>query len=160
MPTKTCAICERQRMILSSQYNLLDSGGEFVCRKSCILRWLDLREVPARTPLWMDLAIRLEQPAYPNFKSDYEQHFSEWMTRNGISWVYEGYQFRLDEHKSYTPDFFLPIHFAFIETKGRWGAGQKNKLRIFRQRFSNAALLVIPWVMSEQFYSQENDWLR
>ena len=160
MPTKTCAVCQRQQTIVTSDIKYLDPSGDFVCRKSCILRWLKSREVPARTPLWFERTVELERPAHPNFKSDYEHHFADWLTRKQIKWVHEGIAFPLGDNKTYTPDFFLPEYFAFLETKGQWSVGQKNKLRLFRQLYPAADLLVVPWVVQGQFYSEAEDWLR
>ena len=65
------------------------------------------------------------------FRSDYEQVFSDWVIRSGMSCLYEPIIF----DSNYVPDFLIgyaeTMVGLFIEVKGTWEAGALPKIQRF-----------------------------
>jgi len=85
------------------------------------------------------------------FRSLYEYFVAMWLKDRGIRCMYEPFTFTWGT-KEYTPDFFLPTHGCLLEVKGKWGASQKTKLMRFREQFPRIPVLVVTWLIHEDFY--------
>ncbi len=165
MPNRACEICEKLRFVKTADVKLLDKSGPFICSKECLgrqLAWIKVQPSTMKTywAITVGAAWKVKDPPdHPNFKSDYERHFAEWMTAEGIEWRHERFYFELNG-KTYTPDFWLPLHATFLETKGQWGPGQHKKIKLFREHFPWIRLWVVPWLLKDDFYQERKMWLR
>lgn len=165
MPSRVCQVCEKLRFVKMADVKLLDKSGPFICSKRCLslqLAWIK-RQPSTQKTYWaitVGAAWKVKDPPdHPNFRSDYERHFAEWMTELGIEWRHEMFYFDLNG-KTYTPDFWLPMHAVFLETKGQWGPGQHKKLKLFRETYPWITLLVVHWLLEDEFYKDQEKWLR
>ena len=161
MPNKICCVCERKVLIQQARWKELDDGP-FVCSKNCVFDWIwsrggmwshkgMVKVIPERASAsWSEKANRF-------FRSDYEKYFAEESTRKGFLYEFEEYRFLLAGRVIYTPDFYFPHTSCFVEVKGPWGISAKGKVQKFREEFSHIPLLVVPWLLHEEFYPKENN---
>ena len=62
------------------------------------------------------------------FRSWFECHVAEELTLNKcLTLYYEPHQLRIDDNHIYVPDFWLPNFGVWLEVKGEWRNGAKNK---------------------------------
>jgi hypothetical protein len=87
------------------------------------------------------------------FRSLYELYFAEAVHEYGLQFLYEPFWFLVGRAKM-IPDFYFPDYNCFVEVKGKWGAGQKSKMKRFREHYAHVALLVLPWTAREEFYPE------
>ena len=156
MPNKICEVCERKVLIPQKRWKELDSGP-FVCSKDCVFEWIKssrgarlpqeaTRVIPERASAsWSEKAKRF-------FRSDYEKYFAEGAIDKRLFYEFEEYMFLLAGRVIYIPDFYFPGYGCFVEIKGLWGVSAKGKVERFRKEFSNIPLLVVPWLLHEEFY--------
>jgi len=162
MPHHSCSVCKRLHVIPTDQWKLLDAG-DFVCSKSCLLRWLDrhldknFRVNPGKLAIERAVTLWDDRKDQPLFRSMYERVFADFLTSQAILWDYERFGFFVGNTKTYMPDFFLSQHGVFCETKGKWGLGQKKKLAMFRSQYPEAPLLVVPWVVHGDFFPDKGE---
>jgi hypothetical protein len=152
MPARKCSVCDRFQPISTKDWKYASCLPDHFCSCVCLLEWIR-EQKPNPDAEWGDWAV--PNPTYrtsPNFRSDYEAHFSEWLNQNGIGWVYEPFTFAVGAG-TYTPDFFLPRQGVFLETKGAWGIGQKKKLVDVTEQYSDLPLAVVPWLLAEEIYN-------
>jgi hypothetical protein len=154
VPDILCAVCREPQFIGANTLKFIDDVGDYVCGKACILEWVQRNRVEASRRSWEDEAVELPEERPIQFRSKYEARIAAWLSSEDITWEFECWGFRVGK-AAYLPDFYLPDHGVFLEAKGKWGAGQKKKMRQFRKRYQTVPLLVIPWTLSEKFYQQE-----
>ena len=82
-----------------------------------------------------------------SFKSTYEYRFAKCMNENNIEWQYEPKRFKIfyaknKKYKHYYPDFYLPKYDLWIETKGHWYKGTKNKFKKFLKQYPEIKIKV------------------
>lgn len=87
------------------------------------------------------------------FRSRWEMEVADWLTKCGISIMYEPFCFEVGEGY-YCPDF-LTTNGVFIEVKGKWGFGSKQKVKRFKDKYSSIPLIVIPYYLRKQIKSYE-----
>jgi predicted nuclease of restriction endonuclease-like RecB superfamily len=75
-------------------------------------------------------------------KSGWEEAFAKWCDRNNIGWVYEPKTFDLGD-TTYTPDFYLPGTYKYIEIKGFWRTDAKKKFKLFKKQYPNILIIVL-----------------
>jgi hypothetical protein len=139
--------------VSTKDWKLISYSGDFVCSVDCVLEWIKTQENVQGAP-WKG-HVKIITDAKACFRSDYELHFAWWLNANDITWFFECVTFQF-KGKSYTPDFYLPAYGVFIETKGRWGLGQKSKMVAFREAYPTVPLLVVPWTLAKEF-NRRND---
>lgn len=64
------------------------------------------------------------------YRSRSEATFARWCEANQIRYAYEPYTIRFTTRRSYTPDFWLPEYYQFVEVKGVWSGSAKKKMRL------------------------------
>lgn len=148
MPIKLCGVCGTKTTVPQNEWKYLDKNGDFVCSTACVIRW---------TVQWPSFGQKLSKmpevtvnrgPAHDCFRGHYEEWVSNLLLDHSIPYWYEKYTFTWDG-KHYTPDF-IPLAFGCIlEVKGKWGASQRSKYLLFREKFK-LPMLVIPWTMVEE----------
>ena len=79
------------------------------------------------------------------------------LKKNQIRWEYEAYHFPVGDRKWYTPDFYLPEHGVFCETKGGWGVGSKQKLDMFLRQYDPVPVVVVHWLLANEVYETDSD---
>lgn len=153
MSYKMCNVCERLCLIPERHWSLVSYTGDFVCSKECVLKWLgeELPEDQRQTAVKRAVCLWENRGDQPVFRSDYERRFADFLSRHAVLWDYERYGFFVGGKKTYMPDFFLPQYGVFLETKGKWGPGQKKKMAMFRNQYPEAPLLVIHWLINKEF---------
>ena len=161
MPNKICNVCERKVLIQQARWKELDDGP-FVCSKDCVFNWIKnsrgarfsqgaTRVTPERASAsWSEKANRF-------FRSDYEKYFAEEAIDRRLFYDFEKYMFLLAGRVIYIPDFYFPDYGCFVEIKGLWGVSAKGKVKRFRKEFPRTPLLVVPWLLHEEFYPKENN---
>ena len=143
MPERRCGECGGVVVVLQDQWKLVSYPGVFVCSTGCILTWI--RKHYSSTYELLE-AIDLSA-GEREYKSDFERVFAAWLYANHLDFRYECWGFEVGKTKTYTPDFFIPSHGCFVETKGRWGLGQKTKLWEWQEQYPAIPLLVAHWLI-------------
>lgn len=77
-----------------------------------------------------------------SMRSNWEVNYAEWLTANKISWNYEPKTFKMEDGKTYTPDFYLSQSDEYIEVKGWFRPGQKERLEKFKKEYPNIKLVI------------------
>lgn len=65
-------------------------------------------------------------------RSSWEVSYAKYLDKNNIKWLYEPKLFNLGRCK-YKPDFYLTESNHYVEIKGRWYRGAKDKVNLFRK---------------------------
>ena len=68
-------------------------------------------------------------------RSSWEVLLAIWLDFSNIKWEYESKTFDLGE-TTYTPDFYLPEFDVWIEVKGYWRDGNKEKVKLFQEQYN------------------------
>jgi hypothetical protein len=80
-------------------------------------------------------------------RSSWEANYARLLKFLGTEYEYEKHRFVLNksdgEVTTYLPDFYLPELTRFIEIKGYWRIGNKEKIELFRKCFPEIELFVI-----------------
>lgn len=160
-----CNVCSNFCWVSSKERKLLDFSGDFVCSKSCLLTWI--KKHGDSTRLNPKYVVGCEQPCMGTadncystlvqmaFRSRYELVVAELFYLSHIYFEYEKYGFLLKSNNTfYIPDFFLTKEKIFIEVKGLWRAGARNKVERFREDYSEYPFLVISWPLRKIFNSK------
>lgn len=168
MPGIPCIVCGSRTEVPMSDIKLLDRRGVFVCGKDCIVTWLKektaAKESTRKRRALLEKLVRkgrceVAKEQHPvktyDFRSDYEYFFWDAMCMQGFhgEMEYEKYQFIWNRTRSYLPDFYFKSAAVFVEVKGKWGMGARGKLQEFRRKFPGLEVLVVPWVIREDFYT-------
>jgi len=147
MPVVRCNICERRQRIPTKKWKLILSDEPYVCSRGCVRKWIGER----RGEIWVDELHKFGiKNSSGGFRSDFERRFAQFLTDFSFWWEYERWAFPI-KGSFYIPDFHLLDTQAFIETKGLWRMGQKKKFRAFRKQYPDIPILVIPWLIYNQF---------
>lgn len=154
MPTIDCCHCKRLQTIPTDKWKLLLSGEDYACSARCVLGWIE-RTV---RPMWqpenevglVGMGIKSVFHDKTFYKSNFEYRFAKFLIKRHVKFYYERYAFPV-ERAYYTPDFYLYDYHKFIETKGKWGLGQKSKFHRFRIQHPDVKILVVPWILQEEF---------
>jgi hypothetical protein len=75
-------------------------------------------------------------------RSSWEIAYAKYLDENNIDWKYEYKTFNLGE-STYTPDFYLTKTKEYIEIKGYWREGTKEKFELFKQLYPNIKITII-----------------
>ena len=87
------------------------------------------------------------------YRSMYEVYCARFLLYNDIPFYYERYTIPVDK-KCYTPDFFLPELNLFIEVKGPWAQGSKQK---FLKAQEKVDLVLLPSYLQREFAKKYKD---
>lgn len=90
-----------------------------------------------------------------DYRSSYEVRFAQLLDSAKTPFEYEPHTFDLGE-TTYTPDFFLPDYGLWCEVKGWMTSTAERKIDLFRDKFPNERLVVIP----KYFFVQKLDLLQ
>lgn len=121
-------------------------GMDTLCSLRCMWKWGKTKRVVP------DIRVHHSQE-FAEFRSRFEIMFAEWLTVNGFPVIYEQYLFRLGDHGSYTPDFFIPDA-GFVEVKGVWHPGQRKKMDRFMAEYPEIPIVLLPWPVNIQLCPQ------
>lgn len=150
MSVVTCSVCNRLQRISTKERKYILLPELYVCSWQCTLDWIyKPRSFPCH-PVNMWNAFETEPMAYPLFRSDYERRCSEDLSARGIPWLYESYSFRVGESGAYTPDFWLPLHGCFLETKGIWWTSQRKKFKKFLEQYPTVPIMLVNWMLKDE----------
>lgn len=75
-------------------------------------------------------------------RSSWEVAYAKYLDKQGIKWLYESKTFDLGD-TTYTPDFYLPESDTYIEIKGRWFKGAKEKFNLFRKKYYSMNIVLL-----------------
>jgi hypothetical protein len=78
-----------------------------------------------------------------SYDSLWELNFVKILEYLEVKWEREPKKFKLSNGKVYIPDFYLPEFNMFIEIKGRWFKGSKEKTELFKKEYSGYKYYVI-----------------
>jgi hypothetical protein len=161
---RSCAVCGDNSKLTGTKARYLHPRLDYLCSKKCILsRLSSFTYYSCKYPAGgVEVAEGIDQPdfAYSTkvhqaFRSNFEMHVADWFYDSDIPFEYEPVYFQFAK-TMYTPDFWLPEQGVFIEVKGRWGDSKKGKLSQFMTAFPNVNLVLIPWVLRDEFYNGAN----
>ncbi len=150
-PVINCRVCNRLQKVETRDWKLILSEEPFVCSKECVIEWVIQRQKSG--PHLVGSEGMIYNPVLDPkkwFHSNFEERVFLFLEKNNILVHYEVYTFPVG-NGFYTPDFYVPIAAAFLETKGRWGLGQKKKFRAFRQQYPGIPILIVPWTIQSEF---------
>lgn len=156
MPTIRCSGCGTLVEVLLREYKLLDPKSVHLCSTTCLLEAIRSHSKPeAPWPMvleeWdMGPGATWSDELGAMFRSRYEVVVAKFLSKNDIEYEYERYWFPLIK-TVYIPDFYLPEYGVFLEVKGQYGVGAKNKLGQFRTMFPQFPLYTISWPMRHIF---------
>lgn len=159
MRQKICTTCSNFTQLSFKDRKYLDFNDDFVCSPDCMLRWI--RKYTNRNSLQNTVGVQKLSGQVFSPRSNYEKSISVFLDENNIKWDYERYGFIIKDGSkkyTYTPDFYLPENNCFLEVKGCWGVGQKNKMKLFKKQYSNIKLLVVSWILHSKFEKYINDF--
>ncbi len=77
------------------------------------------------------------------FRSSWEVKFAKRLVAAGIKYFYEPQRFKLSNHKTYCPDFFLEDRNLWVEIKGLWKPGSKDKFDLFKIEYPQHKIIVL-----------------
>lgn len=78
-----------------------------------------------------------------SYDSTWELNFAYILKYLEIEWKREPKKFKLSNGTRYIPDFYLPEFNMFIEIKGRWFPGSKEKTKLFKKEYPEYNYYVI-----------------
>jgi len=155
MPTVRCCVCAKHVTISTKERQYLILGEEYACSRPCVLRWIGQPgDIPIDPMLDWGAVLNLQANG---FRSHFEHNFARFLNEESVPFAYEPWAFSVGDGW-YIPDFWLPKHTKFIETKGRWSAGQKGKMRRFREEYPSIRLLIVPWLLNSEFSDGGEEW--
>ena len=164
MPSKTCSVCNEKVVILQKDWKYIHSSTDFICSKECLLARIksfsehyvvgpNYSSAPALDSSQLSRAS--SRILGLSFRSEFEAAVAEYLHSCALKFLYEPYIFDVDGH-SYTPDFYIePPYDCFIEVKGVFGIGGKQKLTAFLALYPELNFIYIPWTMRDQFVNFE-----
>lgn len=76
-------------------------------------------------------------------RSSYELTYIKFLEAQNIPWVYEEFLFDLDRGRKYLPDFYLPETKEFVEVKGRFYKGAREKYEDFIRLYPNEKIKLV-----------------
>lgn len=75
------------------------------------------------------------------YRSRFEFDFATYLENNNIKFEYEQHKFTyVPKHRTYTPDFYLPEHDMFIETKGQFVGSDRSKHKLIAEQYPDLDL--------------------
>lgn len=152
MPTYGCSVCNKIVEVKLKEYKLLDTSSDLFCSCACLLKTIKknrhkgsvgFKTEDRQGNIW-------SKTLRCFFHSRYEESVAKFFIKEGIEYEYENYMFPING-TVYIPDFYLPKYKCFIEVKGFYGIGSKNKLIAFRNEYKSVKLITIPWTMKGFF---------
>lgn len=141
---KRCDICSKIIDLSTYDAKFLDRSGPYVCCLDCVADWIRSQSSKADVSN-TDVPIHSD-----GFRSNFEVAFFDWAVAQGFEIFHEPFIFQIDKTHSYTPDFFFPDYGCFIETKGKWNLGQREKFEQFRLEYPEIPILVVPWTIGRE----------
>ena len=141
-----CDVCGSAIKINQKNRSTIDPTSKNFCSKDCLLGLIRMCHPIPQSELILN---------YPDtgniwsvelrrfFRSSYEVEVAKFLDESDIEYEYEQYLFPI-KNTVYIPDFFLPEYGCFLEVKGRFGIGSKEKLKVFREVY-DYSLITIPW---------------
>lgn len=75
-------------------------------------------------------------------RSSWEVAYAKYLTKNKTKWEYESKTFDLGKYR-YIPDFYLLDSDTYVEIKGRWFPGMKNKFRLFQKKYCSINIILL-----------------
>ena len=163
MPVVTCQNCKKNWLMSNRELQLLFYGELPVCSSKCLVQFIQNSPKTEENNsycshtgdlggnIWSEIVRMM-------FKSRFEAKIAEILYENQIKFEYEQYLFHVGT-TVYVPDLYLPEYDMFLEVKGAWGVGSKNKLAQFFNDYPTTKLTLIPWVVGEGLIEPENSFI-
>lgn len=153
MPDIICSVCGGASTIQPKNWKLLDPTSKYFCSRDCLLQ--AITECSPNGNYLIELPEKRVGSHYSKelgvfFMSRYEEKVAMFLINNEIAYNYEKYWFPVLK-SIYIPDFYLPEYGCFLEVKGAYGVGSKNKLAKFRATYPNEILYTLTWNMRHLF---------
>lgn len=147
-----CKVCNGRIPLRQKEYQLILPGEVYCCSPPCLFDYITEHRliVPHGGS-----ASKLGEPmeGYWSamcgflFRSKLDLLVAEWLVSHRISFLYECVSFSVGS-KTYTPDFHLPKYGLFIEGKGVWSTGGREKFRRFRECYPHIDIVIVPYLSS------------
>lgn len=84
------------------------------------------------------------------FRSTWESKYAKYLDANSVEWIYEKLHFPitylhmgLEKEGTYTPDFYLIREDKFVEVKGWWWRGSKEKYNAFISQYPELGIILL-----------------
>lgn len=147
--------CGRGVEISPKNFKYLLYGFELFCGPECFLEYIqDFTPKPttlkARNPFVSSPFDCWDHETNQFYRSFFEIYIARFFKRNSIRFYYEPYSFFLTS-KYYTPDFYLLEKDLYIEVKGLWNSGAKDKIREAEKGIN---ISVLPAYLQKEFEKQ------
>ena len=91
-----------------------------------------------RTHIWSPV-----QGKTVHLRSSYELTYIKYLEAQKIPWVYEEFLFTLEKGKKYLPHIYLPVTKEFVEVKGRFYKGAREKYEAFKRLYPNEKISLV-----------------
>jgi len=139
---KSCVVCKTG--FIEKYRGWYDQYVPWACSSKCFKAmlancyygnegFLDIRHSPAVTEF---------KHRSPDFRSNYEREFSEWLRKEKIPHKYEPYIITLGDKSRYVPDFWV-YESVFVEVKGIWTSEGKKKYQSVIKEFYGLPIVVV-----------------
>ena len=152
--------CGKGLHLSQKEAKLILPKQEMFCSTECFHQYLiDLRPQTKEMPYMLsDGMVGEEKPNYDRvtkqkYRSLYEVYCARFLFYNDFPFYYERYTVSVGK-KYYTPDFFLPEVNTFIEVKGLWSQGSKQKFLAAREKID---LILLPSYLQKAFTKKYKD---
>lgn len=161
-----CQCCGTVISVDKRGQHLLHPDEPFLCDIRCFLRELfalPRRDIPRPRGAWRhnDFYDRSYNWIYRSpfdrsdadvwseklnqfFHSKWEVAFAEFAVGLGLITLYEPIFFHIGS-TIIIPDFYFPEYDAFVELKGAWHSGAKDKWTSFRTLYPKVKVFLLPW---------------
>ena len=153
MPEVVCSTCSKMSDVDNKDWKLIDPTSAYFCSSDCLLKAIYSNK-PQSSYLFNMQTIRTgtyySKKLKTFFMSKYEETVALFLAAHNIWYQYEAYWFPIVK-TIYIPDFYLPDYGCFLEVKGAYGIGSKNKLASFRIAYPDETLFTVSWHMRHMF---------
>lgn len=155
-----CVECQSHIQLTTRERKYLHKETPFLCSVGCLLSAIESfpsvgklkssQKRPYRR--YSDLVVGGSDPTrwshyfQRRFHSVYEIEVAHLFDLNGIDFEYEEYYFPING-TIYLPDYFVREKRLFIEVKGLWQSGQRQKMTFFREYYPKVNFLLIPYTL-------------
>lgn len=137
----------------TSKYVLTDF--ELFCGPDCILGYIEHskfteNEIQTYNPFVSRAFECWDHVTDQFYRSMFEVYCARFLGTNGIKFFYEPHTLKLGS-KLYIPDFWLPEKNIYIEIKGRWNSGDRDRVR---KAAELVHLIIVPAYLQNVFAKQ------
>lgn len=164
MPSRNCSVCGQSIIWKSGEWKFELKQWPYFCSAECALDWLmgtQKGEYPnsldgcSYVPPNPSCSTVVFSPVFNmHFRSKYEVLVAESFLIKGFHFEYENWWLNMDG-VCYLPDFLVTLNdntHAFVEVKGLWEPGARNKVCTYLDMYGDRLpLVVFPWTLFKSF---------